>query len=471
MAAPPTEEQLSSGSGEAEVYHDTTYGDGYPGACTDPPADLGGPTIKNTEPHDHQALVFTDSDQLSCRTSEIVSTQKVSDDNEDINEYDAQSIDEDSDEEDDICQYDEQLIDDDSDGEKCCGDEEDSDEYDAQLSGKDSETNCPGKNYSKEEVGKIVDRWFDSFTRQFDDCLDLRKEILARGDKNARLPPYPLKVLPEVTGQCIGRFCYHREYRTHDTSTTASVLGYRRPKVMLQVFSLRLASYESYPINVYGIFAVRDDLEPLRNLVFNRPRDDAVTIEQDFFTLPLCSPCRGMHVLDHALLEVDLWVKKDGDGSSDEKLHSAYVEIYVQSRFDLMRTGQIPGESCSLEIDYMFLSWSVEAVIQVFAKVDHPRPSRFTAFSSGFDHEIVLFGDKFAQDGKVSQHVVTVKQNGKLDICLKLEKAVFRWSFQDGVAGTLSSPDHSILEYGQFLVRVLFAPKNSQPGKICRCLP
>ena len=49
---------------------------------------------------------------------------------------------------------------------------------------------------------------------------------------------------------------------------------------MLQVFSLRLASYASYPISVYGIFAVRDDLEPLRNLVFNCPRDDAVTVEQ-----------------------------------------------------------------------------------------------------------------------------------------------------------------------------------------------
>jgi hypothetical protein len=60
----------------------------------------------------------------------------------------------------------------------------------------------------------------------------------------------------------------------------ASILGYRMPKCMLQVFSLRLASCESYPISVYGIFAVRDDLEPLRNLIFNCPRDSAVTIEQ-----------------------------------------------------------------------------------------------------------------------------------------------------------------------------------------------
>ena len=60
----------------------------------------------------------------------------------------------------------------------------------------------------------------------------------------------------------------------------ASYLGYHKPKVMLQVFSLRLASYASYPISVYGILAVRDDLEPLRNHIFCRSRDDAVVIEQ-----------------------------------------------------------------------------------------------------------------------------------------------------------------------------------------------
>lgn len=235
-----------------------------------------------------------------------------------------------------------------------------------------------------------------------------------------------------------------------------------------RVFSLRLASYESYPISVYGIFAVRDVLEPRRNLVFNRCRDDAVTIEQDFFTLPLCSPCRGMYAPDQALLEVDLWVKKE-DGLPDEQLLSAYVEIYFQSRFDEMRTGRIPGGSCSLEIDFMFLAVSVEAVIQIFAKVDHPHHLRFTAFSSGFDHEIVLFGDKFVGGGKLNQHVVAVKEKGKLDVRLQVEKMVFQWTFQDGVAGPVSSPDNSVLEYGQFVVRVLFAPKDLQPVRRPGC--
>ncbi|KAM3406343.1 hypothetical protein ACQJBY_000431 [Aegilops geniculata] len=50
---------------------------------------------------------------------------------------------------------------------------------------------------------------------------------------------------------------------------------------MLQFFSMRLSSFEaSYPITVYGIFAIRDYLDRRRNYVFNRPRDDAVTIEK-----------------------------------------------------------------------------------------------------------------------------------------------------------------------------------------------
>jgi hypothetical protein len=122
--------------------------------------------------------------------------------------------------------------------------------------------------------------------------------------------PFPLRVLPAATCLCVRRgYCYHRKYMTHDTSTSkchlfiviccvqsmcslsdllffpicaaAPVLGYREPAEMLQIFSLCLSCSEvSYPISVYGIIAVRDDLEPLRNHLFCRSRDDAVMIEQ-----------------------------------------------------------------------------------------------------------------------------------------------------------------------------------------------
>ncbi|KAE8799571.1 hypothetical protein D1007_24948 [Hordeum vulgare] len=230
---------------------------------------------------------------------------------------------------------------------------------------------------------------------------------------------------------------------------------------MIQIFGLKVTCSEPYPVSVYGVVAVRDDLEPLRNPVFNRPcRDDALAIDQGSLALPLCSPCRGMYIWEKALLEVDLWEKCEGNGSSDKRLLSAYAEIEGQDDFDLMLAGQITGDRCSLVMDYVLLAQSVEVVIQVFAKVDHPHHLRFTAFSSGFAHEIVLFDGKFSGNEKLLQHVVAVKAKGKLDVCLELEESLFWWTFEQGAVGAVRSPDDSVLKYGQFDLRVLFAPKD-----------
>ncbi|KAI5016827.1 hypothetical protein ZWY2020_037205 [Hordeum vulgare] len=126
-----------------------------------------------------------------------------------------------------------------------------------------AETNCPGKFYPESEPEAIDSRWAYSYSK--------------------RIKEYSKLVLPDATGVCIlgAKSCYHRVYKTHDTSTTPSTLGKRTPSNMLQLFSMRLSIFEpTYPISLYGIFAVRDYLDPRRNYVFNRPRDDAVTIDK-----------------------------------------------------------------------------------------------------------------------------------------------------------------------------------------------
>jgi len=156
--------------------------------------------------------------------------------------------------------------------------------------------------------------------------------------------------------------------------------------------------------------------------------------------LPLCSPCRGIYVLDRALLEVDLWVKKEEEGSTDERLLSEYVEICLRSSFNKMRTGRIHSEDAILDMDFMFLSESVEAVIEVFTGVDSPQHVRFIASSSCFDKEILLFEGKCFQ-GKLFTHVVAVTVEEKLSIRLEWENPHLEWTFQDGVVGALSYPD------------------------------
>ncbi|XP_044954897.1 uncharacterized protein LOC123405161 isoform X1 [Hordeum vulgare subsp. vulgare] len=347
----------------------------------------------------------------------------------------------------------------------------DYEEYDGNIQVVPAKTNCPGELYPKSEVEAIDRKWADRFFKQIVEHAKLCDEIMALGDDDdTPFPPSPMKVFPEATGLCILglRTCHHRVYRTHDTSTTPSTLGYREPSHMLQIFSMRLSSFEpTYPISVYGIFAIRDYLDRRRNYVFNRPRDDAVTIEkQDSFVVPLCSPCRGMYVSDKALVEVDLWVKKEGDESDDKQLFSAYAEIDVRAEANVMFYTRISGDNCNLDLKFKVLSESVEAVIQVYAKVDHPHHVRFTAFSTGYDdyphRGVVLFDDKLFGDKKMFQHIVAVKANEELHVYLEVNGSVFQWTFQDEHVGAVTSPDDSIFEYGQFFVRVIFAPKDCQ---------
>lgn len=346
--------------------------------------------------------------------------------------------------------------------------EEEEDDGNAQVT-QVAETNCPGKFYPESEPEAIDSRWAYSYSKRIKEYSKLCEEIMALGDDDHTLfPPYPMRVLPDATGVCIlgAKSCYHRVYKTHDTSTTPSTLGKRTPSNMLQLFSMRLSIFEpTYPISLYGIFAVRDYLDPRRNYVFNRPRDDAVTIDkQDSFVMPLCSPCRGMYILDQALVEVDLWVKKEGDESDDKQLLSAYADIEIRNETDMMFYERISGDNCNLDLKYEVLSKSVEAVIQVYAKVDHPHHVRFTAFSTEYDDHphrgVVLFDDKLFGKEKLFQHIVAVKENEELDVILEVGDSMFKWTFQDECIGAVVSPDDSILDYGQFFVRVLFAPKD-----------
>ncbi|KAL6870981.1 hypothetical protein ACP4OV_014829 [Aristida adscensionis] len=326
----------------------------------------------------------------------------------------------------------------------------------------DKETTCPGQRYTKEEVKIMTLQWAEEYINAFAEYNELCEEFLSHGDENARRPRYPLKVMPQTTLSCIeGGFCYHREYMTSDTSETASTLGLRTPQDMLQILALKLTTSGSYPISVYGTFAVRDDFEPLRNYVFNRPRDEPVTIQQDSFGLPLCSPCRGMYVLDRALLEVDLWVKKEGNGSMDEQLLSVFVEIGLRTNFNKKLTGQIRSGHCMLDMDFMFLTGSIEAVIQVFVLAEKSRHVKFSAIDY-FDNEIVLFEGKHAGKGELLKHVVAVKREEKLAVRLELDNSLFEWTFKEGTVGAFSYPEASISK--QFVVRVYFAPKDGERG-------
>ncbi|XP_037412205.1 uncharacterized protein LOC119275459 [Triticum dicoccoides] len=450
----PTEKRSCRGSGETTG---SPHAACHPSPCTEHLHDtLEEVEVGELDPHGQPARMVTDPGQVAWHALDLKFPREQSEsDWSDWSEGDGRVIE--GEEKD--CPGNE-VVDSDDDDDNCNG----------QLVYKDKKPNtkiiCPGKLYPESEAEEIEQEWIERYCKQMGEYSKLFDDILAREhhDDSTTLPPFPMKLLPPTTSLCFMEgYCYHSVYKTHDTSTTPSTLGYRTPQQMLQFFSMRLPSSGlSYPISVYGILAVRDDLDQRRNYLFNCPRDTAVEIvNQESFDLPLCSPCRGIYVLDEALLEVDLWVKKEGNGSADKHILSAYAEIEVRANFDIMLGGRIPGVDCNLDLKYMIIARSIEAVVQVYAEVDHPHHVKFTALSTGYDDEIVLFDDKISGSVKLFQHIVAVKRNENLDVLLRVDESLFQWTFHDEYVGPVSSPDDSILQYGQFFVRVLFAPKNS----------
>uniref|UniRef100_A0ACD5VP20 Uncharacterized protein n=1 Tax=Avena sativa TaxID=4498 RepID=A0ACD5VP20_AVESA len=306
-----TEEEVHRGAVELRLSY---HGIHYPNACADhagpeDPGDLRE-GLEVAEDHDQPASVASDLDpcEIARRALDLMFPREDSDwsngsarEEGSSDDYE-QVIDGDKEETDSSG---ENVVDDDCSTEERSSTEEGSVYQEGDYCQVKEETNCPGKLYTESEVEEIYRNWADSYSQQIIDHNKLCDEIMALGDEDdTPLPPHPMQVLPDVTFACvIESYCHHRVYRTHDTSTTPSTLGYRTPRAMLQIFSMRLSSSEpSYPTSVYGIFGVRDNFDPRRNYVFNRSRVDAVTIpKQDSFVLPLCSPCRGMYVPDKAL--------------------------------------------------------------------------------------------------------------------------------------------------------------------------
>nr|XP_051208445.1 uncharacterized protein LOC127325669 [Lolium perenne] len=159
-----------------------------------------------------------------------------------------------------------------------------------------------------------------------------------------------------------------RSEPTENCSTNWRSCETHDPCTMMQIFSLKLA----YPrpagdqVQVYGFMAVRDTLDPLRNYVFNRSRDDPFIVEQEDGHIQMSGPKRGIRWHDMVLVEFDMRIKRGDDEENDLQLMDGAVWFNDRTLTHCrVATERIDGDYGSVDICYGLLQSSVEATVQI----------------------------------------------------------------------------------------------------------
>ncbi|CAN6348460.1 unnamed protein product [Urochloa humidicola] len=235
----------------------------------------------------------------------------------------------------------------------------------------------------------------------------------------------------------------HRYYHLHDTrETRLEPMRLSDPTAcrkhngcdMVQIFSLKLSKLPRAaaeagcgPIHLYGFMAVRDVLDPLRNYLFNRSRDDPFII-QDLNLDPfiyLSGPKRGIYLQGEVLIEYDMRIKI-GDRIQDDDLPlidgAATITDLVFNHGAL--TNRIKGD-CGARVDIArtLLQQSMEATVHVWVTNlgSHARALdlSITGFLGRIPQEIKIFRGTIGDLCDVKRFVFAVRLKTILFLCFK----------------------------------------------------
>ncbi|XP_052138038.1 uncharacterized protein LOC127756705 isoform X3 [Oryza glaberrima] len=202
---------------------------------------------------------------------------------------------------------------------------------------------------------------------------------------------------------------------------------------LLQLIDLKISGYRhTQPgrAKIFGFFAVRDDLEPLRNYVFRHAIDnyEAVSVKPKtgMACLPLTSPARGICLTSHALFEFQLCIwTEDSPEAEDEPKGDTLIEgctefTNILRSTSFTQTVRLYGEKCGLDLKFALLVNAVQATVDV--EIIHSPPCglnlKLYAKTSGFSDVIRLFQGA-AQSGHRISSVVAVVRCSHLDLCIE----------------------------------------------------
>ncbi|CAL5084268.1 unnamed protein product [Urochloa decumbens] len=201
----------------------------------------------------------------------------------------------------------------------------------------------------------------------------------------------------------------------------------------LQIFSAKVTGLEgglTWPLDVFGMVAIRDTIDQRRNIVFDRKRDNCQTLTEKDPCLVLTGPTRAVVLRDPVTIEVKLLVK--GTVESEDKILSflAVEPLICSTFYSQLLNRAYSGKLSTLEFTLGHIVSSVEATI-FLQIIDGSWPDgfsgRFVARTTSIDEDAVLLlhsGDKIVpctDDGnvKLSRCVASVEVDEKLQVSVK----------------------------------------------------
>ncbi|RLM74323.1 hypothetical protein C2845_PM15G11050 [Panicum miliaceum] len=209
----------------------------------------------------------------------------------------------------------------------------------------------------------------------------------------------------------------------------------------LQVFSVKVAELTGglqWPLDVFGMVALRDLLDHNRNIIFKRERDSCQTLTDENPYLVLTGPVRGVVSDAPVVFEVLLYVR--GATESDDKelslLAASIVNFSNCPLSSLLITNSYTSRLSTLDLKFGRIVYSTEATISVQV-ISGPGPGGFHggfAAVAAIDEEFVLVDSEDENvpisggEIKLSRRVVSAVSSEKLRVSVKARQGgrVFR---------------------------------------------
>ncbi|KAI5021203.1 hypothetical protein ZWY2020_055048 [Hordeum vulgare] len=173
--------------------------------------------------------------------------------------------------------------------------------------------------------------------------------------------------LNQVSETCLPPMRYTR---CCSVASTGQQRCFHKPRPILQLFSTMVHTFLkdcTRSVEVYGYIAVRDGEDYRRNYLFNRSRDDPLTINSASDYLRLLSPKRGISMKFDCLVEVDIRTKASPGDTDDKNLVDGCFDLIERrSRFDVL--SRIKMEAVQME-DTLFIDF-MEGSMPISFKAD-----------------------------------------------------------------------------------------------------